>query len=33
MQPIPFSGNHLNYLRDNTLGDTLAKFFRNATVN
>ena len=33
MQPTPFSGNHLNYLRDNTLGDTLAKFFRNATVN
>lgn len=33
MQPTPFSGNHLNYLRDNTLGGTLAKFFRNATVN
>lgn len=31
--PTPFSGNHLNYLRDNTLRDTLAKFFRNATVN
>lgn len=33
MTPTPFSGSHLNYLRDNTLGDTLAKFFRNATVN
>jgi uncharacterized protein YbjT (DUF2867 family) len=33
MQPTPFSGSNLNYLRDNTLGDTLAKFFRNATVN
>lgn len=33
MQPIPFSGEHIAYLRDNTLGDTLAKFFRNATVN
>ena len=33
MQPIPFSGEHIVYLRDNTLGDTLAKFFGNATVN
>lgn len=33
IQPTPFSGNHLKYLRDNTLGGTLAKFFRNATVN
>ena len=33
MTPIPFSGEHIAYLRDNTLGDTLAKFFGNATVN
>jgi len=33
MDPIPFSGKNLAYLRDNTFGDTLAKFFRNATVN
>ncbi len=33
MDPIPFSGKHFDYLRDNTFGDTLAKFFRNATVN
>ena len=33
MQPIPFAGEHIAYLRDNTLGDTLAKFFGNATVN
>ena len=33
MKPIPFSGEHIAYLRDNTLSDTLAKFFGNATVN
>ncbi|MDE2748889.1 MAG: NAD(P)H-binding protein [Chloroflexota bacterium] len=33
MQPIPFSGENIAYLKDNTLGDTLAKFLRNATVN
>ena len=33
MQPIPFADEHIAYLRDNTLGDTLAKFFGNATVN
>ena len=33
MQPIPFAGEHIAYLRDNTLGDTLAKFFGNATIN
>jgi uncharacterized protein YbjT (DUF2867 family) len=33
IQPAPFSGNNLAYLRDNTLGGALAKFFRNATVN
>ncbi len=33
MEPIPFAGEHIRYLNDNSLGDTLAKFFRNATVN
>lgn len=33
MEPIPFSGEHLEYLNDNTIGDTMAKFFQNATVN
>ncbi len=33
MSPIPFAGEHIAYLRDNTLGDTLAKFFGNATIN
>ena len=33
MKPIPFSGEHIAYLKDNTLSDTLAKFLRNATVN
>lgn len=33
MRPIPFAGEHIAYLRDNTLSDTLAKFFGNATVN
>lgn len=33
MKPIPFAGEHIAYLKDNTLGDTLAKFFGNATIN
>ncbi len=33
MEPIAFAGEHIRYLNDNSLGDTLAKFFRNATVN
>ena len=33
IEPIPFSGEHIQYLNDNTLGDTFAKFFKNATVN
>ena len=33
MQPIPFAGEHIAYLKNNTLGDTLAKFFGNATIN
>jgi NADH dehydrogenase len=33
IEPIPFSGEHLQYLNDNTIGDTFAKFFKNATVN
>jgi NADH dehydrogenase len=33
MTPIPFSGEHIAYLNDNTLSDTLAKFFHNATIN
>ena len=33
MEPIPFSGEHIAYLRNNTLSDTLAKFFGNATIN
>lgn len=33
MKPIPFAGEHIAYLKDNTVGDTLAKFFGNATIN
>ena len=33
MKPIPFAGEHIAYLKDNTLGDTMAKFFGNATIN
>jgi NADH dehydrogenase len=33
MDPIPFAGEHIAYLNDNTIGDTMAKFFQNATVN
>lgn len=33
MQPIPFDGEHITYLRDNTISDALRKFFTNATIN
>ncbi len=33
MQPIPFSGEHIAYLKDNSAGDAFAKFLRNATIN
>jgi uncharacterized protein YbjT (DUF2867 family) len=33
MQPIPFAGEHIAYLRENNIGDTLRRFFRNATIN
>jgi len=33
MEPIPFAGEHIEYLNNNTIGDTFAKFFQNATVN
>ena len=33
MQPIPFAGEHIQYLNDNRLSDTIAKFLRDATVN
>jgi uncharacterized protein YbjT (DUF2867 family) len=33
MQPKPFAGEHIAYLRENKVGDTLKKFFTNATVN
>lgn len=33
MEPIPFAGEHIAYLNDNSLGDTLAKFFGKATIN
>ncbi len=33
MKPMPFAGEHIAYLKDNTLSDTLAKFFGNAIVN
>ncbi len=33
LEPIPFAGEHIAYLRDNTLSDSLAKFFQNATIN
>ena len=31
--PTPFAGEHIAYLKDNTLSDALAKFLRNATIN
>lgn len=33
MQPIPFNGENIAYLRDNKIGDSLKKFLTNATVN
>lgn len=33
MEPIPFSGEHIQYLNNNKIGDTFAKFLKNATVN
>ncbi len=33
IQPKAFAGAHIAYLNDNTLGDVLAKFLRNATIN
>ncbi len=33
MQPIPFAGEHIDYLNDNNIGDTMAKFLHNATIN
>jgi NADH dehydrogenase len=33
IQPRAFSGANIAYLRDNNVGDTLRKFFRNATIN
>lgn len=33
MQPVPFSGEHIAYLKNVTIGQALRKFFRNATVN
>jgi NADH dehydrogenase len=33
IEPRPFSGEHIAYLRDNTIGDTVRKLFTGATVN
>ena len=33
MQPIPFQGEHIAYLRDNTAGAAMAKFLHNTTIN
>ena len=33
MTPIPFAGEHIAYLNDNSIGDAMAKFLHNATVN
>jgi len=33
MEPIPFAGEHIAYLKENTLGDALAKFLQDATIN
>lgn len=33
MKPIPFSGQHIQYLRDVSAGQALKKFFTGATVN
>lgn len=32
MQPKPFAGEQIAYLRDNNIGDTLKKFFTGATI-
>jgi len=33
LEPRPFAGEHIAYLRDNKIGDTLRKLFTGATVN
>lgn len=33
VQPIPFSGEHIQYLKDTSAGQALRKFFTGATVN
>lgn len=33
MEPIPFSGANIEYLKDNSIGQALNKFLTNATVN
>ena len=33
MTPIPFAGEHIAYLNDNSIGDAMAKFLHNATIN
>jgi uncharacterized protein YbjT (DUF2867 family) len=33
IQPKAFKGQHIAYLRENKIGDTLKKFFTNATIN
>ncbi len=33
ISPVPFAGENIAYLRENTLGDTLAKFFGDAIIN
>ncbi len=33
MQPIPFAGEHIDYLNDNNICDTMARFLHNATIN
>lgn len=33
MEPIPFSGKHIAYLKDNRPGATLRRFFTGATIN
>jgi NADH dehydrogenase len=33
IEPRPFAGQHIAYLRNNSIGDTLRKLFTGATVN
>jgi hypothetical protein len=33
MKPISFVGEHIAYLKDNSIGDAMAKFLHNATIN